>query len=117
MSDGPRSPSCASDDVATLMRGFSVFVLPSLVILIALSWLYMVYGSVPAVAGILVFAWVELAYTNRVDPSTLSILPVLRPPVHAFRLRTHRLKSPAHARTHSVPLGRGPREARADLRP
>jgi chromate transporter len=30
-----------------------LFVLPSLVILIALSWLYMAYGDVPAVAGIL----------------------------------------------------------------
>ncbi len=31
----------------------ALFVLPSLVILIALSWLYMAYGDVPAVAGIL----------------------------------------------------------------
>ncbi len=31
----------------------ALFVLPSLVILIALSWLYMAYGAVPAVAGIL----------------------------------------------------------------
>ena len=31
----------------------ALFVLPSLVILIALSWLYMEYGDVPAVAGIL----------------------------------------------------------------
>ena len=31
----------------------ALFVLPSLVILIALSWLYMAYGQVPAVAGIL----------------------------------------------------------------
>ena len=30
-----------------------LFVLPSLVVLIALSWLYMAYGNVPAVAGIL----------------------------------------------------------------
>src|ERR1700682_6226237 len=30
-----------------------LFVLPSLVILIALSWLYMAFGHVPAVAGIL----------------------------------------------------------------
>ena len=30
-----------------------LFVLPSLVILIALSWLYMAYGDVPAIAGIL----------------------------------------------------------------
>ena len=30
-----------------------LFVLPSLVLLIALSWLYLAYGSVPAVAGIL----------------------------------------------------------------
>src|SRR5436189_1893203 len=30
-----------------------LFVLPSLFILIALSWLYMAYGSVPAVAGLL----------------------------------------------------------------
>jgi chromate transporter len=30
-----------------------LFVLPSLVLLIALSWLYMAYGNVPAVAGIL----------------------------------------------------------------
>jgi len=31
----------------------SLFVLPSLAVLIALSWLYMAYGDVPAVAGIL----------------------------------------------------------------
>jgi chromate transporter len=31
----------------------SLFVLPSLVILIALSWLYLAYGDLPAVAGIL----------------------------------------------------------------
>jgi chromate transporter len=31
----------------------ALFVLPSLVVLIALSWLYMAYGDVPAVAGIL----------------------------------------------------------------
>ena len=31
----------------------ALFVLPSLVLLIALSWLYMSYGNVPAVAGIL----------------------------------------------------------------
>jgi len=31
----------------------ALFVLPSLVVLIALSWLYMAYGSVPAVAGVL----------------------------------------------------------------
>ena len=31
----------------------SLFVLPSLVVLIGLSWLYMAYGNVPAVAGIL----------------------------------------------------------------
>ncbi len=31
----------------------ALFVLPSLVILIALSWLYMAYGDVPTVAGVL----------------------------------------------------------------
>src|SRR6478609_5595571 len=31
----------------------ALFVLPSLVVLIALSWLYMAYGSVPVVAGML----------------------------------------------------------------
>jgi chromate transporter len=31
----------------------ALFVLPSLVLLIALSWLYLAYGDVPAVAGIL----------------------------------------------------------------
>src|SRR5258706_8156299 len=31
----------------------ALFVLPSLVILILLSWLYMAYGNVPTVAGIL----------------------------------------------------------------
>jgi chromate transporter len=31
----------------------ALFVLPSLVILVALSWLYMAYGDVPAVAGVL----------------------------------------------------------------
>jgi len=31
----------------------ALFVLPSLVLLIALSWLYLAYGSVPAIAGIL----------------------------------------------------------------
>src|SRR5215203_1330606 len=30
----------------------ALFVLPSLVILIALSWVYMAFGSVPAVAGV-----------------------------------------------------------------
>src|ERR1700732_3837037 len=30
-----------------------LFVLPSLIVLIGLSWVYMAYGSVPAVAGIL----------------------------------------------------------------
>src|SRR5258708_14938945 len=30
-----------------------LFVLPSLAVLVALSWLYMAYGSVPAVAGVL----------------------------------------------------------------
>ena len=35
-----------------IMAG-GLFVLPSLVILIALTWLYMAYGDVPAVAGIL----------------------------------------------------------------
>jgi chromate transporter len=30
-----------------------LFVLPSLVILIGLTWIYMAYGNVPAVAGIL----------------------------------------------------------------
>ena len=30
-----------------------LFVLPSLVVLVALSWLYMAYGNVPAVAGVL----------------------------------------------------------------
>jgi hypothetical protein len=31
-------------------------------------------GRWPAAFGILVFAWVELAYTNKADPSTLSIM-------------------------------------------
>jgi chromate transporter len=31
----------------------ALFVLPSLVVLIALSWLYMAYGNVPAIAGVL----------------------------------------------------------------
>jgi hypothetical protein len=31
-------------------------------------------GRWPAALGILAFAWVELAYTNRADPSTLSIM-------------------------------------------
>jgi hypothetical protein len=31
-------------------------------------------GRWPAAAGILIFAWVELAYTNKADPSTLSIM-------------------------------------------
>src|SRR5512136_2283665 len=30
-----------------------LFVLPSLLILIALSWIYMAYGNVPAVAGVM----------------------------------------------------------------
>ena len=38
-----------------------LFVLPSLIILIALSWIYMAYGNVPAVAGILY--WVKPAVT------------------------------------------------------
>ena len=31
----------------------ALFVLPSLVVLVALSWLYLAYGAVPAVAGVL----------------------------------------------------------------
>jgi hypothetical protein len=36
------------------------------------AWL----GRWPAAAGILFFAWVELVYTNRTDPSTLAIMAV-----------------------------------------
>ncbi|MEO8675915.1 MAG: chromate efflux transporter [Casimicrobiaceae bacterium] len=57
----------------------ALFVLPSLVILIALSWLYMAYGDVPAVAGIL----------YGIKPAVVAIV------LHAaWRIGTRALKRP-----------------------
>ena len=57
----------------------ALFVLPSLVILIALSWLYMAYGNVPAVAGIL----------YGIKPAVVAIV------LHAaWRIGTRALKRP-----------------------
>jgi chromate transporter len=56
-----------------------LFVLPSLVILIALTWLYMTYGDVPAVAGIL----------YGIKPAVVAIV------LHAaWRIGTRALKRP-----------------------
>jgi chromate transporter len=57
----------------------ALFVLPSLVVLIVLSWLYMAYGNVPAVAGIL----------YGVKPAIVAIV------LHAaWRIASRALKSP-----------------------
>src|SRR5439155_545305 len=57
----------------------ALFVLPSLVILIALTWLYMAYGNVPAVAGIL----------YGIKPAVVAIV------LHAaWRIGTRALKRP-----------------------
>ena len=57
----------------------ALFVLPSLVILIALTWLYMAYGGVPAVAGIL----------YGIKPAVVAIV------LHAaWRIGTRALKRP-----------------------
>ena len=56
-----------------------LFVLPSLVLLIALSWLYMAYGNVPAVAGVL----------YGVKPAVVAI--VLQA---AWRMRSRSLRHP-----------------------
>ncbi len=57
----------------------ALFVLPSLVLLIALSWLYLAYGSVPAVAGIL----------YGIKPAVVAIV------LHAaWRIGTRALKHP-----------------------
>ena len=57
----------------------ALFVLPSLVILIALSWLYMAFGDVPAVAGIL----------YGIKPAVVAIV------LHAaWRIGTRALKRP-----------------------
>ncbi len=57
----------------------ALFVLPSLIILIALSWLYMAYGDVPAVAGIL----------YGIKPAVVAIV------LHAaWRIGTRALKRP-----------------------
>jgi chromate transporter len=58
----------------------ALFVLPSLVLLIALSWLYMAYGDVPAIAGIL----------YGIKPAVVAIV------VHAaWRIGSRALKHPA----------------------
>jgi len=58
----------------------SLFVLPSLLVLIALSWLYMAYGDVPAVAGIL----------YGIKPAVVAIV------LHAaWRIGSRALKHPA----------------------
>ena len=57
----------------------ALFVLPSLVVLIALSWLYMAYGDVPAIAGIL----------YGIKPAVVAIV------LHAaWRIGTRALKRP-----------------------
>ncbi|MFO1415654.1 MAG: chromate efflux transporter [Burkholderiales bacterium] len=57
----------------------TLFVLPSLVLLAALSWLYLVYGSVPAVAGIF----------HGIKPAVVAIV------LHAaWRIGTRALKHP-----------------------
>src|SRR5512139_326058 len=57
----------------------TLFVLPSLVLLIALSWLYLAYGNVPAVAGILF----------GIKPAVVAIV------LHAaWRIGSRALKSP-----------------------
>jgi len=59
----------------------ALFVLPSLVVLIALSWLYMAYGNVPAVAGIL----------YGIKPAVVAIV------LHAaWRIGSRALKGPIH---------------------
>jgi chromate transporter len=57
-----------------------LFVLPSLFILIALSWLYMAYGSVPAVAGLL----------YGIKPAVVAIVLAA-----AWRIGSRALKHPA----------------------
>src|SRR3954463_11145887 len=58
----------------------ALFVLPSLVVLIVLSWLYMAYGSVPAIAGIL----------YGIKPAVVAIV------LHAaWRIGSRALKHPA----------------------
>jgi len=58
----------------------ALFVLPSLVVLIALTWLYMAYGDVPTVAGIL----------YGIKPAVVAIV------LHAaWRIGTRALKRPA----------------------
>ena len=57
-----------------------LFVLPSLFILIALSWLYLVYGDVPAVAGLL----------YGIKPAVVAIVLAA-----AWRIGTRALKHPA----------------------
>src|SRR4051812_4343355 len=57
-----------------------LFVLPSLFILVALSWLYMAYGSVPAVAGLL----------YGIKPAVVAIVLAA-----AWRIGSRALKHPA----------------------
>ncbi len=57
-----------------------LFVLPSLVILIVLSWLYMAYGNVPAVAGLL----------YGIKPAIVAVVLAA-----AWRIGTRALKHPA----------------------
>ena len=58
----------------------SLFVLPSLLVLIALSWIYMAYGDVPAIAGIL----------YGIKPAVVAIV------LHAaWRIGSRALKHPA----------------------
>jgi chromate transporter len=58
----------------------ALFVLPSLFILIVLSWLYMAYGSVPAIAGLL----------YGIKPAVVAIVLAA-----AWRIGTRALKHPA----------------------
>jgi chromate transporter len=67
----------------------TLFVLPSLVILIALSWIYIAYGSVPAIAGILygikpAVVAIVLAAAWRIGSRTLKNLWLLAIAVAAF---------------------------------
>ena len=76
----------------------ALFVLPSLVVLIALSWLYMAYGHVPAIAGILygikpAITAIVLPADARLsaEPAAKEPEPARNEPMHA-RLRVE----PAH---------------------
>ena len=92
----------------------ALFVLPSLAVLIALSWLYMAYGDVPAVAGIL----------YGIKPAVVAI--VLHAHGGSARARSGTRCSGRSRRSRSSPFSRctcrscdraGGRRARRDRRP